>query len=205
MEAPIRVLEKDWASFYQVTAGRATRPLFDAALASRADRPPGQAVDLGAGDGTETIALLERGWRVLSVDAEPAHAAFLDERVAPSHRDRLEVITAGLEAVMLPPSDLVYAGYSLPFLVGGAFHDCWSGIRTALRPGGVLAVHLFGPNDTWHDDPTMTFLARTSVEALLDGLVVEQLTESDEDGPSAVGPKHWHLFEVLARRPSEPA
>jgi len=31
-----------------------------------------QAVDLGCGDGTETLALLEAGWTVLAIDREPA-------------------------------------------------------------------------------------------------------------------------------------
>ena len=32
---------------------------------------PGQAVEVGFGDGTETLALLADGWRVLAVDAAP--------------------------------------------------------------------------------------------------------------------------------------
>ena len=33
---------------------------------------------------------------------------------------------------------------------------------------------------------------------MLDGLEVLELTERDEDGMSGAGPKHWHVFDVLA-------
>lgn len=48
----------------------------------------------------------------------------------------------------------------------------------------------------------MTFHARAEVESLLEGFEVERLDEVEEDGETAVGtPKHWHLFDVVARKP----
>ncbi|QDW62231.1 hypothetical protein [Oerskovia sp. KBS0722] len=46
-----------------------------------------------------------------------------------------------------------------------------------------------------------TFLTRPAAEALLDGLDVIAFREEDEDGESFSGPKHWHVFDVLARAP----
>ena len=61
--------ERDiWSRFYRANVGRAPRPLFVEALALAAPQPTGaprQAVDLGCGDGTETLALLQHGWQVL--------------------------------------------------------------------------------------------------------------------------------------------
>ena len=39
------------------------------------------AIDLGCGDGTDTLALLDRGWSVLAVDIEPAGLALLRSRI----------------------------------------------------------------------------------------------------------------------------
>ena len=48
----------------------------------------------------------------------------------------------------------------------------------------------------------MTFHDRAAVEALLDGLEILALDEIDEDGAATSGPKHWHVFEVVARQPT---
>jgi len=193
----------DWPSFYEATKGREPRPLLPRALAAWGDRPAGVAVDLGAGDGTETFALLAAGWHVSAVDSSPAAASLMRERVAPAHAANLEIQTVPIEAATLPAIDLVYAGYSLPFVPPAAFPATWTRIRGALRPGAIVAANLFGPHDTWADDPTMNFQDRGAVEGLLDGLDVIDLQESEEDGSAVTGPKHWHVIEFVARRPTD--
>jgi hypothetical protein len=45
----------------------------------------------------------------------------------------------------------------------------------------------------------MTFQSREEVEALLDGFDICSFVEQDEDGQAVSGPKHWHVFHVIAR------
>lgn len=48
--------------------------------------------------------------------------------------------------------------------------------------------------------------AGVEVEGLVRGLEVVELTERSERGPAFSGPKHWHVFTVIARarrRPSD--
>ncbi|WP_243420800.1 hypothetical protein [Micromonospora globispora] len=47
----------------------------------------------------------------------------------------------------------------------------------------------------------MTFLSEASARALLEGLDLVSFTERDEEGAAYSGPKHWHVFDVIARRP----
>ena len=47
----------------------------------------------------------------------------------------------------------------------------------------------------------MTFHTEDAARALFDGFEVESFVEEDEDGESFDGPKHWHVFHVIARRP----
>jgi SAM-dependent methyltransferase len=195
----------DWAAYVRATAGREPRPLFERGLDAvhAARMTPGQAVELGFGDGTETLALLEDGWRVLAVDPTPAAAELLLAQVPPGHAGRLEVRVEPAQSVDLPPFELLYAGYGLPFLPPGDFDRCWAGIRACLAPGGFLVVNVFGPRDGWAGEPGMTFLARGAVEDLVDGLEVLVLEENEADGASFRGPKHWHVFDVVARRPAD--
>jgi hypothetical protein len=145
--------------------------------------------------------LLAGGWTVFAIDPEPAAAEHLLGRLDPASRARLQVLTAPLEAARLPAADLVYAGFSLPFVPPGRFDDAWSAIRASLRPRGVLAVDLFGPNDSWATDPTMTSHDRAGIELLIEGLEVVDLAEAEQDGAAFSGPKHWHVFSLVARAP----
>lgn len=89
---------------------------------------------------------------------------------------------------------------TLPFVPRPAFGALWSRMREALRPRGILAVDLFGDREDWADTDAI-YLSRDDVEALLDGLEILELTEEERDGRSFSGPKHWHTFRVIDRRP----
>ncbi len=194
----------DWADYYRHTLGREPRPLFlKGVTALRAAAiAPGQAIEIGFGDGTETLALLGAGWRVLAIDPAPAAAATLQAQAAADAADRLEIRSEPAEDVDLPPFDLLYAGYSLPFLGAAAFDRFWAAARGQLRPGGLLVVNFFGPRDSWFGREGMSFIALDAVQRLVDGLEIVALDEEDQDGNSFLGPKHWHVFDVIARRPA---
>jgi SAM-dependent methyltransferase len=193
----------DWAAYYRSTIGREPRPLFAKGIAAveRAGVAPGQAIEIGFGDGRETLALLEAGWRVLAIDPSPAAAAVLESQVPADVADRLEIRSEPAEDADLLPFDLLYAGYSLPFLAADAFDRFWDATRERLRPGGILVVNFFGPRDSWAGRRSMRFIDVDAVRGLVDGLELLALDEEDQDGDSFLGPKHWHVFDVIARRP----
>jgi SAM-dependent methyltransferase len=193
----------DWPAYYRATIGREPRPLFARGmrLVAEAGLAPGNAVEVGFGDGTETLALLADGWRVLAIDPTPAAAEVLRPRVPPSAASRLEILTARVDAIGLPPFDLLYAGYAFPFIRPETFPRVWADVVARVRPGGFLVVNLFGVHDTWASDPDMTFVDAERVHGLVAGLEVAVLDEVENDGDSFDGPKHWHVFDVVARRP----
>ena len=124
-----------WAAFYRTTAGREPRPLFAKGMAALnlSGASKGQAVEIGFGDGTETLALLEAGWQVLAIDPAPAAAERLRSLVRPAAAARLSVKSAPAEKIKLPPFDLLYAGYALPFLDATSVGEFWAGMRHQLR------------------------------------------------------------------------
>ena len=195
--------EPDWAAYYRHTLGREPRPLFTKgmAAASAVATTPGRAVEIGFGDGTETLALLASGWSVLAIDPTPEAAGVLRSRVPEADAGRLTIETASGELVDLPPFDLLYSGYALSFLQPAAFSRFWANLRDRLRPGGLIVLNIFGVRDTWAGDSSMTFLDSDAVRDLLDGFEVIAIDEEDQDGDSFTGAKHWHVFDVIARRP----
>jgi len=61
-----------------------------------------------------------------------------------------------------------------------------------------------GPDTTHRQlavSPDLTFHTRHQAEALLDGLDILRLDETEQDGHAFSGPKHWHTFGILARKP----
>lgn len=193
-----------WPRYYQHIQGRAPRPLcvellgrIPPALAARPDR---QAIDLGCGDGTESLLLLHEGWQVLAIDQQPEALALLADRLPPADAPRLQTQVARFEEVVLPPADLIYAGLSLPFCPPDHFPALWARIGAALGPGGWFAGHFFGERDDWFGDPQMTFLTPEGCRALFAGFEVETFRELERDGETLDGPHHFHAFEVIARR-----
>jgi tellurite methyltransferase len=196
----------DWAAYYQKVSGRAARPLLKDALehadASNPDMPR-RAIDLGCGDGTETLILLEHGWRVLAIDGEPAAITQLRAKVPAEVADRLETRVATFEDIGdLPPSDLIHASLSLPFCHPQHFDGLWTKIVNSITSGGWFAGNFFGVNDSWtvHDD--MTFHTEDEVRKMLEPFEIAYFHEQDEEGRSTIGPKHWHIFTVIARKVS---
>ncbi|WP_348788324.1 class I SAM-dependent methyltransferase [Leifsonia sp. NPDC080035] len=189
----------DWSQFYEKQGGRGVRPTFETALDAW-DDAPGFAIDLGCGDGVETRALAERGWRVLAVDADEGVADRVLSGLSPADAARVEARSAPFESLgELPAADLVYAGFALPFCEPGHFPYLWADIRDALNPGGLFAGELFGPHDEWFGRPGMNFHDRAGVEGMLAGMDVLTLAEDDRRGMSFEGPKHWHVFHIVAR------
>ena len=187
-----------WTRFFAAAGDDPRDTLLEALIRFEAEgRPPGTAVDLGAGTGRDTVELVLRGWSVVAVDAHPEAIERLRALTGP-----VQPVLAAFDEADWPDVDLVNASFALPFCEPAAFRRTWSRIRGSLRPGGRFCGQLFGPRDGWAPSADMTFHTRDEIEGLLDGWKVERLDELEQDGQTAVGdPKHWHLFHVVARRP----
>lgn len=188
----------DWSAFFAAQTGRDPRPTLQSALGLR-DAQPGFALDLGAGEGSDTRFLLRQGWRVHAIDGAEGAEERIRASVGPELQGRLTVEQCAFEDIAeLPPADLVYSGFALPFCKPAAFPDLWLAIREAMEPSGWFAGELFGPHDSWSDRTDMNFHDRAAVDTLLAGLKVLHLVEDDRDGDAIGGTKHWHVFHLVA-------
>ncbi|MFZ4663322.1 MAG: class I SAM-dependent methyltransferase [Caldilineaceae bacterium] len=202
---PEPTTDDTWAAYYQKVAGRPPRPLFMKAMsyyaaATNADLTGRAALDLGCGDGTETLALLHHGWQVWALDQHADAIARVEAHTPADQRQRLTTRCCLMEEAVFPQVDLVYAGLSLPFCTPAAFPVVWQKLVAALPVGGRFAGHLFGDRDAWAG-PDLTFQTIAEARALFAGFAIEAFVEFEEDAPTALqGMKHWHLFEVIARK-----
>lgn len=201
--AESKVFDRNWSAYYNAVVGRPPRETLLAALARfEAEQLAASsrfAVDLGCGEGRDTVELLRRGWRVLGIDGE--HEAIARLR---SHPDIdlavLETQVVRFEEVILPESvDLVNSSFALPFCPPAHFPSLWEKIVACLRPGGRFCGQLFGDRDSWAIYPSMSHHTREQVEVLLQPFEVEVLDEEEHPGKTAIGEeKYWHLFNIVA-------
>ena len=72
----------------------------------------------------------------------------------------------------------------------------------ALDPGGIFCGQFFGLNDGWADRGVWT-VRESDLDAMLSGWSIHHKSEFQGEMPTVAGPiKWWHIFDVVARRPT---
>lgn len=199
---------EDWESYYRKTGTRPPRETLIFAL-DRFDEeltPEDRrfALDLGSGNGRDTVELLRRGWHALAIDAEQTAIEGLAAREDLPSAGSLDTHLGRFEAMEFPNADLVNASFALPLVEPPDFPDLWDRILIALRDGGRISCQLYGDRDSWVGRPGMTFFTRSGVDALLEPLDLEYFQEEEDDSVTPRGhQKHWHIFHIVARKPRQ--
>src|SRR5665213_1304291 len=180
--------------YFDATAERPPRPTLLVAL-DRFDGERGFAVDLGCGQGRDTIELLRRGWSVLAIDAEAEAIRRLASRADLPPGARPDTMAERFEDAVWPIAQLVNASFALPLCPPSRFPALWRKIIGSLSPGGRFAGQLYGERDGWAGKPGITHHDREAVSGLLTGLETELLEEEESDTVTPRGKrKHWHIF-----------
>lgn len=193
----------DWPGYFGAVLGKPPRDTLLAALASfsREGFTGGLAVDVAAGEGRDTLELLNQGWRVVATDGHPEAFSLLQPRAPKALAPNLTTVLVDFAEMEIPPCDLVNASFALPFCEPQHFTAFWSRIVAAIRPGGRFAGQFFGKRDTWASRPDRVHQSREEVLDLLDGFEIEMMREEErDDTPEMRNPKHWQIFHVVARK-----
>ena len=194
---------EDWPAYFGAVLGNGPRDTLVAALDSfdKEGLVDGFSIDLAAGEGRDTLELLNRGWRVLATESCPEAFSFLLPRVSEASKSRLTTLVAAFAETQLPTCDLINASYALPFCEPAHFPDLWNRIVGSVRQGGRFAGQFFGKRDSWASLPNRTHHTRDEMLKLLGGFEIEYLEEEEEDdAPDVRNPKHWQLFHVVAKK-----
>ncbi len=151
-------------------------------VAEVADLAPGDALDVGCGEGADAVWLAERGWRVTAIDISAvalaraaAHGA--ERGVA----DRITWEVAGV-LTWTPPAaafDLVSSQYM--HLPQPHLESLHRRLAAAVRPGGTLLVVLHHPDDMHaHGGPELVMTAE-QIAATLDPAVWPTIVASSPE------------------------
>ncbi|MGD1913321.1 MAG: class I SAM-dependent methyltransferase [Rivularia sp. (in: cyanobacteria)] len=200
-----QVSGRKWSNYYKAVANRPPREtLLTANRNCEIETPETKskiAIDLGCGEGRDTVELLRRGWQVIAIDGEKEAINQLLKRPH-INTNLLQTRIAQFENIQFPESvNLINASFSLPFCAPESFPDLWNKIYSCLRTGSRFCGHLFGSRDSWATDSTMNHHTKSEIEALLRLFEVEFLNEEEHLGKTALGnEKYWHIFHIVARK-----
>ncbi len=196
-DGPSTANEERWKRFIAATTGQPAWPelVRAAALFER----PGDALDVGACAGRDTIHLLSRGWHVTAVDSSPSAVEALRRIPAES----LTVVTATAQDFVPSTYDLVNAQFSLPFIRRSHLDAAVARLRDSVRPGASCARRSSDSATSGiNPEPSSRSAVVRTSRGSSQGWETIELDEAEEDGKTADGsPKHWHVFHVTARRP----
>jgi tellurite methyltransferase len=205
-----------WSEHYEIIkdnlpANQLIEALLDSA---KSGKPPGLAVDLGAGAGLQTAALAGAGWSVIAVDADPASRPYVDRslsRTADRIRSRGGDPTALMGKVLNAQkpfaafrfprdntTDLVYSG-SLSFVPQAEAEQVIDRAHQSLKPGGTLVISLFGQDHGLKNRFGVTTWREAEVRALLKDFDIVSLSHNKQQtkfSDGTTGPQD--LIEVTA-------
>ena len=198
---------ENWKKYYKKTGERPPRKTLLRAIKnfdgeSSLEIHQKRALDLGCGNGRDTVELLRRGWEVIAVDAEINAIEGLQKRKEVTKDSKLKTINARFEQIEVPEVDLINSSFSLPLVPPQSFPDLWGRLLTAVRTGGRISCQLYGNRDSWVGDPTITFFTKSAVDTLLQSMEIEYFHEEDDESVTPRGvKKHWHIFHIVAKKP----
>ncbi len=166
---------------------------------------PGTALDLGCGEGGDTVWLASRGWQVTAVDVAEAaldrtlqHVAALAEQVRVERHDLTRTFPEG--SYDLVSAQFLQSPLELPrsVVLGRA--------AAAVAPGGLLLVVEHGSSPPWGWDPEQVFPTPhevlTEIGLDLAHWTVERLDSPEREATGPQGEIDTMIDTVLALRRS---
>ncbi len=189
--------KKSWLDFFGGT--KDSPPSQGLVGAMRFVAKSGSALDLGAGAGKDSRYLLEKGYQVTAVDADPHSKDFLQKL---PNQSNLNIVTSKLQNFEFKKYDLVTSWFTLSFLPVDELKNVIRDVKMSLKSGGVFTGNLFGVEDEWNKTRKgMSFFTIDEVRMQLIGLEILVLKELRNKGKLANGaPKYWHVIVFVARK-----
>lgn len=165
---------------------------------------PGQALDLGCGQGADAIALAERGFQVTAVDKNTKEISKNKKNLP------ITVVESNMQNFLIENDkyNIIIAINSLPFLSSkDEVYKIIEDLSKGLKQKGLLYITLFGPKDAWaKEKKNMTFIGYDEAIDFLGSLGLSPIHRLTEEGLGPVisagiaGIKYWHIHRFLYQK-----
>jgi trans-aconitate methyltransferase len=190
--------QKSRSKYYKVSGNRKPSPLLLRALKLGNFNT---ALDLGCGAGVDAKEMSRQGLSVTAIDYNPeVKKHFKDTK-------GIEIIISSFQNFNFQKYDFIFSKSALVFIPPGEFNIAIERVKESLNPNGIIALRLWGINDSAFKRPERkgkwTFVSKKQLKEKFKDFEIIELTEEEKDGKTALGqPKHWHFFNLIARKKS---
>ena len=159
------------------------------------------AIDLGCGQGNDTVYLINNDFKVLGIDKENVEE-IIRERLSQDKQKYFQFKKQKLEDLKIPNTDLIIANFSLSFCKKEYFKLMWQKIVESININGYFVGTIFGINDSWNKKyRDMSFFDKEDVKRLFNKFKIIVFEEIENDKPTALGEdKHWHFYNIIAQK-----
>jgi len=164
-------------------------------------------LDLGCGEGRDSIALAEFGVNVTCIDADKQK---IETVIKKSLEEGLNIkaqasdIRSFFESNRDQSYSVIIASNSFPFLnsIRETEHVIVRCIES-LKPGGILYFSVFGNRDAWSGKKNMNFFTQEEIFSFVKSLDVDLYHFSIEEGYGLTMKKdikYWHVFKFFLKK-----
>ena len=162
---------------------------------------PTNAIDLGCGQGNDTVYLINNDFKVLGIDKENVED-IIRARLSEKKQGDFTFEKQKLEDLKIPNTDLIIANFSLSFCKKEYFKLMWQKIVESININGYFVGTIFGINDSWNKKyRDMSFFDKEDVKRLFNKFKIIVFEEIENDKPTALGEeKHWHFYNIIAQK-----
>ena len=103
----------------------------------------GKAIELGCGEGNDTVYLIKNNWKVLAVDIKNTEK-IIREKLNQEENERLIFLNQNFQNMQFEQVDLILANNSLPFCNKEIFFKLWNKIENSILLDGYFLGTFFG-------------------------------------------------------------
>lgn len=196
--------ENNWQKYYEVTQGKERKVSGLAEAAVKYVKNKDVAIDLGAGSLRDSKFFVDSGFsRVIAYDKNSPDSSKLDEK----YSGIIELDDRLFREFDYPDQtfDLIFSRASFHYIPPQRFDLFIKKIKKSLKPEGILAIDMLGPNDAWAHRSDYTFKSLEEIKDLLSDMEIVWIKEFEYDGKTALdnqlgNTKHWHTIKLIARK-----
>lgn len=164
----------------------------------------GVAIDLGCGEGYDSIYLIKNNWKVIAIDLFVEVIKKLTNKLDENLKDNLIIKRQEFENLDIPKVDLILANYSISYCKREKFDLFINKIIESVKVDGRFAGIIYGEDDYRKEFEYMSFMTKEQFYKVFgEKFEIEIFRESKEKDSMKYNERINHTYEFIIRKIKE--